>query len=179
MKQGAFPGGTQTFSFNVTEAIAQSLMEDVGWGGAFIINGDGNVEVTKISLIQFGSTETLLWEGPSAYTGDYDMNQELGGEDDWVNAGLHEGAEVRIYFTPDDWNDWSIQIFDGHWGGMGYVTPNGSQWNVENTPDAAKNHYVSFIAEGDAYTALTTKAGWGYAIILQGKNMVFDKIVFL
>ena len=179
IKQGAFPGGTQTFSFNVTEAIAQSLMEDVGWGGAFIINGDGNVEVTKISLIQFGSTETLLWEGPSAYTGDYDMNQELGGEDDWVNAGLHEGAEVRIYFTPDDWNDWSIQIFDGHWGGMGYVTPNGSQWNVENTPDAAKNHYVSFIAEGDAYTALTTKAGWGYAIILQGKNMVFDKIVFL
>ncbi len=179
IKQGAFPGGTQTFSFNVTEAIAQSLMEDVGWGGAFIINGDGNVEVTKISLIQFGSTETLLWEGPSAYTGDYDMNQELGGEDDWVNADLHEGAEVRIYFTPDDWNDWSIQIFDGHWNGMGYVTPNGVQWNVENTPDAAKNHYVSFIAEGDAYTALTTKAGWGYAIILQGKNMVFDKIVFL
>lgn len=179
VKQGAFPGGTQTFSFNVTEGIAQSLMEDVGWGGAFIINGDGNVEVTKISLIQFGATETLVWEGPSAHTGDYALNQELGGEDDWVNAGLYEGAEVRIYFTPDDWSDWSIQIFDGHWNGMGYVTPNGSQWNVENTPDAAKNHYVSFIAEGNAYTALTTKAWWGFAIILQGKNMVFDKIVFL
>ena len=179
MKQGAFPGGTQTFSFNVTEGIAQSLMEDVGWGGAFIINGDGNVEVTRISLIQFGATETLVWEGPSDHTGDYDLNQQLGGEDDWVNAGLYEGAEVRIYFTPDDWDDWSIQIFDGHWNGMGYVTPNGVQWNVENTPDAAKKHYVSFIAEGNAYTALTTKAWWGYAIILQGKNMVFDKIVFL
>nr|ADB80098.1 putative polygalacturonase [uncultured microorganism] len=179
IKQGAFPGGTQTFSFNVTEGIAQSLMEDVGWGGAFIINGDGNVEVTKISLIQFGASETLVWEGPSAHTGDYALNQELGGEDDWVNAGLYEGAEVRIYFTPDDWSDWSIQIFDGHWNGMGYVTPNGSQWNVENTPDAAKNHYVSFIAEGAAYTALTTKAWWGFAIILQGKNMVFDKIVYL
>ena len=179
IKQGAFPGGTQTFSFNVTEAIAQSLMEDVGWGGAFIINGDGNVEVTKISLIQFGSTETLLWEGPSAPTGDYKQNAELGAEDAWVNAGLHEGAEVRIYFTPDDWNDWSIQIFDGHWNGMGYVTPNGVQWNVENTPDAAKKRYVSFIAEGDAFKALTTPAGWGYAIVLQGKNMVFDKVVFL
>ena len=179
VKQGAFPGGTQTFSFNVTEGIAQSLMEDVGWGGAFIINGDGNVEVTRISLIQFGATETLVWEGPSAHTGDYKQNAELGGEDDWVNAGLYEGAEVRIYFTPDDWDDWSIQIFDGHWNGMGYVTPNGAQWNVENTPDAAKKHYVSFIAEGNAYTALTTKAWWGYAIILQGKNMVFDKIVFL
>lgn len=179
VKQGAFPGGTQTFSFNVTEGIAQSLMEDVGWGGAFIINGDGNVEVTRISLIQFGATETLVWEGPSDHTGDYALNQQLGGEDDWVNAGLYEGAEVRIYFTPDDWDDWSIQIFDGHWNGMGYVTPNGAQWNVENTPDAAKKHYVSFIAEGNAYTALTTKAWWGYAIILQGKNMVFDKIVFL
>ena len=179
IKQGAFPGGTQTFSFNVTEGIAQSLMEDVGWGGAFIINGDGNVEVTRISLIQFGAAETLVWEGPSAHTGDYKQNAELGGEDDWVNAGLYEGAEVRIYFTPDDWNDWSIQIFDGHWNGMGYVTPNGSQWNAANTPDAAKNHYVSFIAEGNAYTALTTKAWWGFALILQGKNMVFDKIVFL
>ena len=179
IKQGAFPGGTQTFSFNVTEAIAQSLMEDVGWGGAFIINGDGNVEVTKISLIQFGATETLVWEGPSDHTGDYDLNQQLGGEYDWVNAGLYEGAEVRIYFTPDDWNDWSIQIFDCHWNGMGYVTPNGVQWNVENTPDAAKKRYVSFIAEGDAFKALTTPAGWGYAIVLQGKNMVFDKVVFL
>ena len=96
-----------------------------------------------------------------------------------MNAGLNEGAEVRIYFTPDDWSDWSIQIFDGHWGGMGYVTPNGAQWNVENSPEAQSKGYVSFIAEGDAYKALTTKAGWGYAIILQGKNMVFNKIVFL
>ncbi len=147
------------------------------WGQYGILQGE-NFIVTGISLIQFGLTETLVWEGPSAHTGDYDLNQELGSEDAWLNAGLREGAEVRIYFTPDDWNDWSIQIFDGHWNGMGYVTPNGKQWNVENTPDAAEKHYVSFIAEGDAFKALTTPAGWGYAIILQGKNMVFDKVVF-
>jgi hypothetical protein len=147
------------------------------WGQYGILQGE-NFIVTGISLIQFGLTETLVWEGPSAHTGDYDLNQELGSEDAWLNAGLREGAEVRIYFTPDDWNDWSIQIFDGHWNGMGYVTPNGEQWNVANTPDAAEKHYVSFIAEGDAFKALTTPAGWGYAIILQGKNMVFDKVVF-
>ncbi len=147
------------------------------WGQYGILQGE-NFIVTGISLIQFGLTETLVWEGPSAHTGDYDLNQELGSEDAWLNAGLREGAEVRIYFTPDDWNDWSIQIFDGHWNGMGYVTPNGAQWNVANTPDAAEKHYVSFIAEGDAFKALTTPAGWGYAIILQGKNMVFDKVVF-
>jgi hypothetical protein len=147
------------------------------WGQYGIIQGE-NFIVTGISLIQFGPTETLVWEGPSAHTGDYDLNQELGSEDAWLNAGLREGAEVRIYFTPDDWNDWSIQIFDGHWNGMGYVTPNGKQWNVANTPDAAEKHYVSFIAEGDAFKALTTPEGWGYAIVLQGKNMVFDKVVF-
>ena len=165
-------------AFEVTEEIYNLFTEKAWWGSALIVQGK-YLTVTGISFLHFGLTETVVWEGPGSHTGDYDVNQELGGEDDWVNAGLYEGAEVRIYFTPDDWNDWSIQIFDGHWNGMGYVTPNGVQWNVENTPEAQSKGYVSFIAEGDAYKALTTKAWWGYAIILQGKNMVFNKIVFL
>ena len=79
---------------------------------------------------------------------------------------------MRIYFTPDDPADWSIQIFDGHWNGMGFVTPNGKQWNAENSPEAVKNGYVSFICEGDAFKGMTTAAGWGSALILQGKNLV-------
>jgi hypothetical protein len=64
IKQDAgFPGGAQTFSFNVTASVLASLTEDVGWGGAFIINGDGNVEVTGISLIQFGAVGETIWEG--------------------------------------------------------------------------------------------------------------------
>lgn len=148
------------------------------WGQYGILQGE-NFIVTGISLIQFGLTETLVWEGVSDHTGDYDTNLTLGGEDDWVNAELWEGAEVRIYFTPDDWSDWSMQIFDGHWNGMGYVTPNGVQWNVENSPEAQEKGYVSFKAEGDAFQALTTKAWWGNALILQGKNLVVTKIAFI
>lgn len=133
----------------------------------------------SIEYITEMSYEVTVWEGPSGHTGDYATNMELGGEDDWVNAGLYDGAEIRIYFTPDDPADWSIQVFDGHWNGMGYVTPNGTQWNVENTPDGATKGYVSFIATGDAFTALTTKAWWGFALILQGKNMVFTKLAFI
>ena len=165
-------------AFEVTEEIYNLFTEKQWWGSALIVQGKF-LTVTGLSFLHFGLTETMVWEGPSAHTGDYDLNQELGGEDDWVNAGLYEGAEVRIYFTPDDWSDWSIQIFDGHWNGMGYVTPNGSQWNMDNAADAASKGYVSFIAEGNAYKALTTKAWWGYALILQGKNLVFDKIVYL
>jgi hypothetical protein len=130
-------------------------------------------------MIHFGAAETVVWEGTSTHTGDYAVNLELGGEDDWVNAELWEGAEVRIYFTPDDPADWSIQIFDGHWGGMSYVTPNGVQWNAENSPEAIEKGYVSFKAEGAAFAAMTSHQWWGFALILQGKNLVVTKLAYI
>ena len=166
------------FAFNVTQAVLDQLTSIQGWGGAFLCNGEG-VALTGLSLIKFTASETVVWEGTSDHTGEYATNLTLGGEDDWVNAELWEGAEVRIYFTPDDWNDWSMQIFDGHWNGMGFVTPNGVQWNVENSPEAREKGYVSFKAEGDAFQLLTTKAYWGNAIILQGKNLVVTKVAFI
>lgn len=170
--------GAAFFTFEVTDDNYAILTGAQGWGGALLTQGE-NVAITGVSLIHFGVTETVVWEGESDHTGDYANNILLGGEDDWVNAGLSEGAEVRIYFTPDDPEDWSIQIFDGHWTGMGYVTPDGTQWNAENSPEAAAKGYVSFVAEGDAFTALTTKAYWGYALILQGKDVVFTKLVYM
>lgn len=143
-----------------------------------LVSDNGSVTYT-MNIDPGDKLEVTVWTGPSGHTGDYASNQELGGEDDWVNAGLQEGDEIRIYFTPDDPSDWSIQVFDGHWNGMGYVTPNGTQWNVENDPEATDRGYVSFVASGDAFTALTTKAWWGSALILQGKNMVFDKLSFV
>ena len=158
-----------------------SLTEDVGWGGAFIINGDGNVEVTGISLIQYGSTETVVWEG-SEYSGDnYDSNITLGGEDDWVNAGLYDGATVKIYFTTTDAEGWQIQLFDGHWSALselGMDGDNHNQFNASNSPSAASAGYIEFTAEGDVFTKLTTHANWGNAIILQGKLVTFTKITY-
>lgn len=165
------------FAFNVTAQVLAQLTSIQYWGGSWTCNGQ-HVAITGLSLIHFGATETVIWEGPSAHTGDYALNLELGGEDDWVNAEMPEGAEVRIYFTPDNPDEWSLQVFDGHWGGMGYVTPNGVQWNNENSPEAVEKGYVSFIAEGDAYTALTTHAWWGFALIVQGQNLVVNKLAF-
>ena len=166
------------FTFEVTEDNIGTLTSVGGWGGALLCQGE-SVIITGVSMIHFGATETVVWEGPSAHTGDYALNLELGGEDDWVNAELWDGAEVRIYFTPDDPSDWSIQIFDGHWNGMGFVTPNGVQWNAENSPEAVEKGYVSFKAEGDAFNLLTTHAWWGFALIIQGKNLVVNKLAYI
>jgi len=170
--------GAKFFSFTVTDAIFAQLTSVQGWGGAFLTNGEG-VAITGVSMIHFGATETVVWEGTSTHTGDYAVNLELGGEDDWVNAELYEGAEVRVYFTADDPSDWSLQLFDGHWGGMGYVTPNGVQFNQDNDPEATTRGYVSFIAEGSAYQALTSHQLWGFALIVQGKNLVVTKLAYL
>ena len=185
------PNGTQWNNENDPEAIERgyvsfrargdafkALTTKAWWGSALILQGK-NMVFSKISYVHYYPQETTVWTGPSSHTGDYAANQELGGEDDWVNAGLADGDEVRIYFTPDDPTDWSVQVFDGHWGGMSYVTPNGVQWNNENDPEAPERGYVSFVATGDAFTAMTTKAWWGSALILQGKNMVFNKLTFV
>ncbi len=165
------------FTFEVTEDNYGILCSQQNWGGALLTQGE-NVIITGLSMIHFGATETVVWEG-SRETGDYATNLELGGEDDWVNNELWEGAEVRIYFTPADPADWSLQIFDGHWGSMSYVTPNGVQWNQDNAADAIEKGYVSFKAEGAAFAALTSHQWWGYAMILQGKNLTVTKLAFI
>lgn len=184
IKQDAgFPGGAQSFSFEITEEVLASLTEDVGWGGAFIINGDGNVEITGISLIQFGAApakESVIWEG-SEYSGDnYDTNLELGSETAWNEAEIESGNEVRIYFTTTDAEGWQIQVFDGHWSAMselGLDGDNHNQFNAANSPDAVSNGYVSFTVTDEILAKLTSIQNWGSAIILQGKMVTFTKIV--
>ncbi len=177
-----FDASAGYFAFNVTADILSQLTDqDTGWGGAFQCQGEG-VIITGVSLIHYGATEKVVWEG-SEYTGEnYNNNLCLGTEDDWVNAGLEDGCEVRLYFTAESETDWQIQVFDGHWNALNALNLAGAapnQFNAENSPEAFSKGYVSFKATGDVYTALTTKAYWGNAIILQGKGITFTKITFM
>ena len=169
--------GAKFFTFEVTAENIGTLTSVGGWGGALLTQGE-SVAITGVSMVHFGATETVIWEG-SLETGEYANNLEIGGEDDWVNAELWDGAEVRIYFTAADPSDWSLQVFDGHWSSLSYVTPNGVQWNNENAADALEKGYVSFIAEGDVFAALTSHQWWGYAIILQGRLLTITKVAYI
>ncbi len=170
------------FAFNVTaDILAKLTNQDTGWGGAYQCQGEG-VIITGVSLVHYGATEKVVWEG-SEYTGpDYDNNLQIGTEDDWVNAGLEEGCEIRLYFTAESETEWQIQLFDGHWNALNALNLPGAapnQFNAENSPEAISKGYVSFKATGEIYTALTTKAWWGYALICQGKGITFTKFTFM
>lgn len=177
--QTAPSGENKFFAVEVTAEMAQQLQAPAE--KAMAINGDGAI-ITGVSVLQPAATEKVIWEGEEYSGDDYNNNIQLGGEDDWVNAGLEEGQKVRIYFTTSDEENWQVQVFDGHWNALselGLAGDKHNQFNAENTPNALKKGYVEFVAEGDIYTKLTTKAWWGNAIILQGKKVTFTKVAFI
>ncbi|HBH09605.1 MAG TPA: hypothetical protein DDX40_09435, partial [Rikenellaceae bacterium] len=169
------------FAFNVTaDILAQLINQDTGWGGAFQCQGEGAV-IKGVSLIHYGATEKVIWEGELYSGDDYNNNLEIGTEDDWVNAGLEEDCEIRIYFSAKSETDWQIQLFDGHWGELNDLNMPGkaNQFNAENSPEAFGKGYISFKATKPIFTKLTTKAWWGSALIVQGKGITVKKIAFL
>ena len=134
IKQDAgFPGGAQSFSFEITEEVLASLTEDVGWGGAFIINGDGNVEITGISLIQFGAGPTenkkVIWEGEHLIDwsgGSGDDHKALTtlswGGYDW--ASVEAGTVLRITYDAVDGVETQFRVSNGSWAALpGTVDP--------------------------------------------------------
>ena len=153
--------------------------DDVTNVGLIIMGSD--LIFRKVEIVQEIPQEKTVWEG-SLETGDYANNLELGTEDDWVNAGLKEGDEVRIYFTPADPADWSMQLFSGHWAAMNMFYPdlaNPNQFNMDRNPDAAANGYISFTVTPEIFGIFTEKQWWGSAIIVQGKFLTVTKVAFL
>ena len=128
IKQDAgYPGGAQSFTFEITEAVLATLTEDKGWGGAFIINGDGNVEVTAISLLQFGAGPTenkkVIWEGEhlidwSGNSGDDHkaLTTLSWGGYDW--ASVEAGTVLRITYDPVDGVETQFRISNGSWSAL-------------------------------------------------------------
>ena len=125
IKQDAgYPGGTQTFSFEITEEVLATLNEDKGWGGAMVINGSGNVEVTRISLIQYGAAEqsNTIWEGSFGIDwggGLGDDNKALAalawGGYDW--ASVDAGTILRLEFDATA-DEVQIRVSNGSWAAL-------------------------------------------------------------
>lgn len=182
--------GWESFGARVTEVVlTKSVLEniqakkaavgDMTDCGLLIMGSD--LTFTKVEILQEIPQETTVWEG-SEYTGEnYDNNVGVGGEDDWVNAGLYDGAEVRVYFTAASATEWQIQLFDGHWGALNALFPDAeakNQFNAENSPAAISDGYVSFIATGTIFEQLTSHQDWGSSLIVQGKGVTVTKFAF-
>lgn len=129
IKQDAgYPGGSQTFTFEITEEVLAVLTEDKGWDtGAFIINGDGNVEVTGLSILQFGAApaenKTVIWEG--SHTIDWSgglgeankaMTALSWGGYDW--STVEPGTVLRISYDAVDGVETQIRVSNGGWSAL-------------------------------------------------------------
>ena len=146
--------------------------------GGLVLCGTG-YNITSIVLITEISQEKTIWEGEADPQG-YAVNLELGGDDnsDWRNANLQVGQTIKIYFNLTNPAEWSIQAFDAHWGGqLNFSDAVGTQFNQNNWDGSLG--YVSFVVDEAIQTALTTSAGWGKSIILQGAGLIFTQITLL
>ena len=121
IKSDFYPSGSQMFSFAVTPEILAQLTKIDTWGNAFIINGDGNIEITRISLIQFGAVEekTAIWEGSQVVDwsgGAGDDNKAMTalswGGYDW--STVEAGTKIVLEFTPTA-DEVQIRFSNGSW----------------------------------------------------------------
>lgn len=174
ISQETVPNYTGYFEFVVTPALHSQLASKMDWGGAMLCQGE-NAVVTMITMVHDIPQEVTIWEG-EAY--DNWTNTCLGAEDDFLNAGLYVGAEIRIYFTPDKPDDYQVQTFTGHWGGLAVAPDGTNQFNNKNQPDAITKGYCYFTVTDEILASLTEKQGWGNAIILQANGATFTKVTF-
>ncbi len=165
----------------VDVVLSQTNLDDIIANGGLVITGC-SYTLSKVELIGEISQEVTIWTG-SAYSGaNYENNLELGTEDDWKNAGIEVGNTVKIYFSAESDTDWQIQLFDGHWSGMNMLFPDQdakNQFNATNSPTAISDGYITFKVTEEIYSAFTSKQGWGFAIICQGKGITFTEITLL
>lgn len=161
----------------LTEANLQDIIDN----GGLVITGC-NYILSKITLITEISLEVVVWEGSEDSGASCGLNLEIGEELAWANAGMKEGAKVRVYFTTSD-PDWKVQIFGGHWekffldDGSEALSGGGPAFDASNWDSSLG--YVEFTASGEIYSAMTVQQWWGSALILQGNNVTFTKFAFL
>ena len=166
------------FEVQLTEDIIEKIKAGAGdFNGVqtgVIIQGDGMYFNKIVLKTPAEATETVIWEG-SIHQTDYEENLELGGDDhsSWIDAGLSVGQTIKIYFTADS-ADWEIQWWGGHWGDM--LTP---QLNATTNPEAMTDGFVAVEVTEAMHANLTSTAGWGKSVILQGKAVTFTKITIL
>ena len=162
----------------VQVTLTKEIIDHLVSANGLVLTGQ-DYKFTKISIIREISQETTIWEGEADPQG-YAVNLELGGDDnsDWRNANLQVGQTIKIYFNLTNPAEWSIQAFDAHWGGqLKFSDAVGTQFNQNNWDGSLG--YVSFVVDEAIQTALTTSAGWGKSIILQGAGLIFTQITLM
>ena len=144
-----------------------------------LISSNGEITYT-IDFIPNTEVTTVLWTG-QAVADDWgnqpyvlsDAGQEL------KDAGVVAGDIISFHITPTD-AAWKLQIVEGHWGptyasicSIGNDTEGGKF--TEYDLDANKGYFSIEVTE-EMLTAAFTQQWWGGVFVLNGDNVVVDRI---
>lgn len=179
--------GEEVQFIRIKNSLHISLPDLAGPGTVItLISSNGQVEYT-IDCIPNTIIEKVIWTGPQDL-GAWSINLEIKPGDLFVNADMKVGQKIRFYVTPTaDW--WQIQFFDGMWGGL--AVPEGADPADESAAPTnninpnkvagatvATDGFVELTVTEELKTILTTKIEWGNSIIVQGENLILDKITY-
>lgn len=187
MLEKVLVNGEEVQFIRIKTALHISLPDLAGAGTVItLISSNGQVEYT-IDCIPNTIIEKTLWSG-SVDMGAWAVNYEVKPNDIFVGADMKVGQKIRFYITAYA-AYWQIQFFDGHWAGLAIeegVDPedeNGT-WTNNINPDKpagaslASDGFVEITVTEDIITRLTTLIDWGYAMVLQGENIILTKITY-
>ena len=144
-----------------------------------LISSNGEITYT-IDFIPNTEVTTVLWTG-TAVADDWsaqpyllsDAGQEL------KDAGVVAGDIISFHISPMS-SDWKLQIIEGHWGptyasicSFGNDTEGGKFTEYDL---AANKGYFNLEVTQEMLDAAFTQQWWGGVFVLNGDNVVVDKI---
>ena len=144
-----------------------------------LISSNGEITYT-IDFIPNTEVTTVLWTG-QAVADDWTNQPYLlsDGGQELKDAGVVPGDIITFHITPLE-AAWKLQIVEGHWGptyasicSIGNDTEGGkfTEYDLE-----ANNGYFSLEVTQEMLDAAYTQQWWGGVFVLNGDNVVVDKV---
>lgn len=135
-----------------------------------LISSNGEIEYvipylpnSEVVTVLWSDFKELGWSGDGqVYIGD-DGGQSL------IDAGAKAGDILRIKLQPLA-DDWQVQIWEGHWGGM-Y-----DEIKADNYDLAGNGNYYNITLTDELLTTFTTKQWWGGIVLTQGQQCVVTSL---
>ena len=144
-----------------------------------LISSNGEITYT-IDFIPNTEVTTVLWTGQAVADNWADQPYVLSDAgQELKDAGVVAGDIISFHITPLA-SDWKLQIVEGHWGptyasicSFGNDTEGGKF--TEYDLDANKG-YFSIVVTQEMLDAAFTQQWWGGVFVLNGDNVVVDRI---
>ena len=134
-----------------------------------------------MSLIQYGATETVLWEG-EAIADDWGNQPYLLSDAglELAEAGATAGQTVYFYLEQIGSDPWKVQVVEGHWGptylsvcAFGADTENGKFTEYDLDANGGK---IGITLTQEMLDAALTQQWWGGSFLLNGDNTKCTKV---